>query len=68
MTRGMIGVIFGIIFRIGQFEHDLDLQILRAIAPALGEIDQDFRQIDKDRGLHHRHLRLLLGRMDEEEL
>src|ERR1043165_8188701 len=32
---------------LGQFEHDLDPKILRALGARIGEIDEDFRQIDE---------------------
>ena len=58
MTRGISGWICGDQRRVRQFEHDLDLEILGAVAAGVGEVDQHVGQIDEDRGLG-RDLRLL---------
>ena len=35
-----------------QFENDLDLEVLRPLAAAVGKIYQDFRNVQEDGGLH----------------
>ena len=44
---------------LGQFEHDLHLEILRAVGAGVGEVDQHVRQVDEGRGLDHGLLGLL---------
>jgi len=52
---------------LGQFEHNLDPEILRALGARIGEIDEDFRQVDEHRGLDVRGLRLGLVRVGKKE-
>src|SRR5438874_7435245 len=43
--------------RVGQFEHNPDLQVLSTITAGVGEIDQNFRHVQEDRSLDSRNLR-----------
>src|SRR5882724_1639066 len=52
---------------LGQLEHDLDPQILRALGARVGEIDKYLRQIDEHRGLDQRILGLGVMRVGEKE-
>jgi hypothetical protein len=55
MMRGITGWI-------GQLEHDLDLEILGAVAAGVGQVDQHLGQVDEHRRLGDRRCGLRLVR------
>src|SRR3984893_15465325 len=51
-----------------EFEHDLDLEVLHALAGRAGHIDQHLRHVDEDRRFRHRCGRMhLFGLVTEEK-
>src|SRR5690242_1284863 len=54
--------------RIGQFEHQLDLEILSVIAARVGQVDQHLRHIEKDGRLRLRRRRMSTAGPSEHQI